>query len=267
MGLEQFSLEGKVAIVTGSGRGIGKGIALAFAEVGADMVCCDINASDVEATAKDIRQKDRRALAVLCDVTDEKQVDEMVQRTAAEFGRIDILVNNVGGAASFGPVMQMSRSDFEKTIAINLISTFLCSQSVAKIMLKQQSGSIINISTRDSIQPCIGRAAYGAAKAGVNAFTRTLAWELAPHVRVNGILSGGIETEGSLDYIGPMLPQIIAGTPMKRMGVPQDIALACIYLASDASSWVTGRMFEIDGGIEFVHLDLGPLIGNGEQGV
>ncbi len=262
MGLEKFSLEGKAAVVTGSGRGIGKGIALAFAEAGADVVCCDITAADLETTASDIRGKNRRSLAVLCDVTDERQVDEMLQRTVAGFGRIDILVNNVGGAASFGPVMQMSRTDFEKTVALNLISTFLCSRAAGQIMLTQKSGSIINISTRDSIQPCIGRSAYGAAKAGVNSFTRTLAWELSPHVRVNGILSGGIETEGAVQYIGPMLEQIIAGTPMKRMGVPEDIALACVYLGSDASSWVTGRMFEIDGGIEFVHLDLGPMMGN-----
>ncbi len=259
MGLDKFSLEGKVAIITGSGRGIGKGIALAFAEAGADVVCCDLTAIDIEAVANDIQGMNHRVLAILCDVTDEQQVNEMVQKTVEEFGRIDILVNNVGGATSFGPVMQMSRLDFEKTVAINLISTFLCSQSAAKIMLEQKSGSIINISTRDSIQPCVSRAAYGAAKAGVNSFTKTLAWELSPHVRVNGILVGGVETEGATPHIGPMLQQIIDGTPMKRMGVPEDIALACVYLASDASSWVTGRMFEIDGGIEFVHLDLGRM--------
>ncbi|MFO8102451.1 MAG: SDR family NAD(P)-dependent oxidoreductase [Dehalococcoidia bacterium] len=264
MGLEKFSLEGKVAVITGSGRGIGMGIAMTFAEAGADVLCCDINAADAEATVKDIQAKGGRALAAGCDVTDEKQVGDMIQRAVEEFGRIDTLVNNVGGAASFGPVLEMSRADFEKTVAINLISTFLCSRAAAKIMLKQGSGSIINISTRDSIQPCVGRAAYGAAKAGVNAFTRTLAWELSPHIRVNGILAGGIETEGAIPYIGPMLEKIIAGTPMKRLGVPEDIAMACIYLASDASRWVTGRMFEIDGGIEFVNLDLGPMTGNFE---
>ena len=259
MVLDKFSLEGKVAIVTGSARGIGKGIALAFAEAGADVVCCDLSAGDVDAMVTDIQSKGRKALSICCDVTDENQVSEMVQQTVEEFGRIDILINNVGGAASFGPAMQMSRQDFEQTIAINLISTFLCSQSAAKIMLEQKSGSIINISTRDSIQPCVGRAAYGAAKAGVNSFTKTLAWELAPYIRVNGILVGGVSTEGATPHIGPMLQQIIDGTPMKRMGIPEDIALACVYLASDASSWVTGRMFEIDGGIEFVHLDLGKM--------
>jgi 7-alpha-hydroxysteroid dehydrogenase len=258
MGLDKFSLEGKVAIITGSGRGIGKGIALAFAEAGADVVCCDLTVSDVEAAAKEVQAQGRRSLAIRCDVTDEGQVLTLIDQTLREFGRIDILVNNVGGT-TFGPMIRMSRRDFEDVLALNLTSTFMCSQSAAKIMLEQKSGSIINISTRDSIQPCIGRIAYGAAKAGVNSFTKTLAWELSPYIRVNGILVGGVSTEGATPHLGPMLQQIIDGTPMKRMGVPEDIALACVYLASEASSWVTGRMFEIDGGIEFVHLDLGRM--------
>ena len=258
MGLDKFSLEGKVAIITGSGRGIGKGIALAFAEAGADVVCCDLTVSDVEAAAKEVQAQGRRSLAIRCDVTDEGQVLTLIDQTLREFGRIDILVNNVGGT-TFGPMIRMSRRDFEDVLALNLTSTFMCSQSAAKIMLEQKSGSIINISTRDSIQPCIGRIAYGAAKAGVNSFTKTLAWELSPYIRVNGILVGGVSTEGPTPHLGPMLQQIIDGTPMKRMGVPEDIALACVYLASEASSWVTGRMFEIDGGIEFVHLDLGRM--------
>lgn len=256
MTFDKFRLDGKVAIVTGSARGIGKGIALSFADAGATVVCCDLTVDDVEATANDNRNRGCRSIGIRCDVTDEKLVNGMVENTVDEFGRIDILVNNVGGT-TFGPMMRMSRKDFEKVLELNLISTFMCSQAAARVMLKQKSGSIINISTRDSIQPCIGRIAYGAAKAGVNSFTRTLAWELSPHVRVNGILVGGVSTEGSTPYIGSMQEQIINGTPMKRMGVPEDIALACVYLASEASNWVTGRMLEIDGGIEFVHLDLG----------
>ncbi|MBT4513095.1 MAG: SDR family oxidoreductase, partial [Chloroflexi bacterium] len=191
MGLDKFSLEGKVAIITGSGRGIGKGIALAFAEAGADVVCCDLTVSDVEAAAKEVQAQGRRSLAIRCDVTDEGQVLTLIDQTLREFGRIDILVNNVGGT-TFGPMIRMSRRDFEDVLALNLTSTFMCSQSAAKIMLEQKSGSIINISTRDSIQPCIGRIAYGAAKAGVNSFTKTLAWELSPYIRVNGILVGGV---------------------------------------------------------------------------
>lgn len=257
--LDKFSLAGKVAIVTGSGKGIGKGIALAFAEAGADVVCCARTVSDIEAVAKEIRAKGRRSLAIRCDVTAEEQVQKLADEAVREFGRIDILVNNAGGTTAFGPLVEMTRRDFENTVALNLIGTFLCSKAAAKVMLKQKSGCIINISTRDSIQPCIGRIAYGAAKAGVNSLTKTLAWELAPAIRVNGILVGGVATEGVTLHLAPVFQKIIDGTPTKRMGLPEDIALACIYLASDASAWVTGRMFEIDGGIEFVHLDLGSL--------
>ncbi len=254
--LDRFSLSGKTAVITGSGKGIGRGIALAFAEAGADVVCCARTAADIESVAAQIRSLGRRALAIPCDVTEETQVHRLMDRTIETFGRIDVLVNNVGGT-TFGPMINMTRKDFESVLTLNLVSTFMCSQAAAKIMLKQRSGSIINISTRDSIQPCVGRIAYGAAKAGVNSFTKTLAWELAPLVRVNGILVGGVSTEGATPHIAPLLQKIIDGTPMKRMGLPEDIALACIYLASDASRWVTGRMFEVDGGIEFVHIDLG----------
>ena len=136
----------------------------------------------------------------------------------------------------------------------NLTSAFLCTKAVAAVMLKQKAGSIISISSRESQMPSVGMIAYGAAKAGINSFTRTLAWELAPHVRVNAILPGGVWTEGSSAVLGPFKDGILAGTPLGRMGTPEDIALAAIYLASSASDWVTGKLFEIDGGIEFVPL-------------
>lgn len=258
--LDRFSLAGKVAIVTGAGRGIGKGIALAFAEAGADVACISRTGSEIEAAATEIRAMGRKALALPCDVQDSEQVENMVKGTVQEFGRIDILVNNAG-AGFFRPVMQMSQRAFEAVLRHNLTSTFICSKAVAKVMLEQKAGSIINISTRDSIIPCPGMIAYGAAKAGVNSFTRTLAWELAPYVRVNCILPGGVWTEGSTPVLGPVSEKIIAGTPRNRMGVPEDIALAAIYLASSASDWVTGRLFEIDGGIEFVHLAMEEVLG------
>jgi len=253
--LDRFALTGKVAIVTGSGRGIGKGIALAFAEAGADVVCTSRTASEIEAIAAEIRAMGRRSLAVTCDVREGEQVDSMVNATVQEFGRIDILVNNAG-AGYYRPVMQMSERAFESVLRTNLTGMFLCCKAAAKVMLEQKAGSIVNISTRDSIIPCPGMIAYGAAKAGVNSLTRTLAWEVAPYVRVNCILPGGVWTEGSTPFLGPVKDKIIAGTPRGRMGTPEDIALAAIFLASSASDWVTGRMFEIDGGIEFVHLDI-----------
>ena len=258
--LDRFKLDGKVAIVTGSGRGIGKGIALAFAEAGADVVCTARTGSEIEAVAAEVRALGCNASAVPCDVRDEEQVEHMVNVVKGEFGRIDVLVNNAG-AGFYRPVMQMSQRAFESVLRTNLTSAFLCSKAVAQVMLEQRAGSIINISTRDSIIPCPGMIAYGAAKAGVNSFTRTLAWELAPYVRVNCILPGGVWTEGSTSVLEPVKDKIIAGTPTNRMGSPEDIALAAIYLASSASDWVTGRLFEIDGGIEFVHLDVETMIG------
>lgn len=260
--LDRFSLAGKVAIVTGAGRGIGKGIAIGFAEAGADLVCVDITASEVESTAAAVRQLGRRALALGCDVREGEQVERMVREARQEFGHIDILVNNVGGS-TFRSALKTSERAWEAVLRVNLTATFLCSKAVAPIMLEQKSGAIVNISTRDSVIPCPGMLAYGAAKAGVNSLTLTLAWELAPYVRVNAILPGAVWTEGSGPLLEAVKDKIVTSTPLRRLGQPEDIALAALYLASSASDWVTGRLFEIDGGIEFVHL-IAAEVGNWE---
>lgn len=258
--LDRFSLAGKVAIVTGAGRGIGRGIALKFAEAGADVVCVARTASEIESAAESVRALGRRALAIPGDVVDGEQVQAFVDRAMKEFGHIDILVNNAGGSTSFGPLMKTSERAFLAVLRLNLIAPFLCSKAVAKVMLEQRSGSIINISSGDSLIPCTGLAPYGAAKAGLNSLTRTMAWELAPYVRVNVILPGAIWTEGSSPFLGTVKDEILAGTPMKRFGKPEDIAMAALYLASSASEWVTGKLFQIDGGIEFVHVDPSDLM-------
>jgi len=256
--LDRFSLAGKMAIVTGAGRGIGKGIAIGFAEAGADLICVDITSDQAEATAGEARKIGRRALALECDVREGEQIESVVARAKKEFGRIDILVNNVGGS-NFKPALKTGQRAWEAIMHLNLTATFLFSKAVAPVMLEQKSGAIVNISTRDSVIPCPGMAAYGASKAGVNSLTLTLAWELAPYVRVNAILPGAVWTEGSGPVLDAVKDRIIAGTPMKRLGKPEDIALAALYLASSASDWVTGRLFEIDGGIEFVHLTAGEV--------
>ena len=252
--LNRFALDGKVAVITGAGRGIGKGIALAFAEAGGDVVCTSRTASEIEAVAAQIGATGRRSLAVTCDVRDGEQVDNLVNATVQEFGRIDILVNNAFSASTV-PLMKMTERTFESDLRGSLTSQFLCSKAVAKVMLEQKAGSIINISSGNAIRPCPGMIAYGAAKAGVNSLTRTLAWELAPYVRVNCIMPGGVWTESSTAALRVVEDKLVAGTPRGRMGIPEDIALAAIFLASSASDWVTGRMFEIDGGIEFVRMD------------
>ena len=247
---DRFSLKGKVAIVTGAGRGIGKGIALAFAEAGADLVCVARTVSQIEATAAEVRSLGRKALAIRCDVRDGKQVEDMVRLARQEFGHIDILVNNAA-EGTFTAAMEMSESGFEADLRASLTSVFVCSKAVAKLMLKQKAGSIINISSRESQMPSLGLPAYGAAKAGVNSITRTMAWELAPYVRVNAILPGCIWTEGNAEKLGPLKDMIVGATPLKRTGTTEDIALAALYLASSASDFVTGKLFEIDGGLEF----------------
>lgn len=258
--LDRFSLKGKVAIVTGAGRGIGKGVALVFAEAGADLVCAARTVSEIESTAAEVHKLGRKALAIPCDVQESQQVDNMVNKTLKELGHIDILVNNAAGG-SYAGSMEMSEAVFEADLRHDLTSVFMCSKAAAKVMLEQKAGSIINISSGYSQLPSLGMPAYGAAKAGINSLTRTMAWELAPYVRVNAILPGCICTEGAaMMMVGKAHDKIIDGTPMKRMGTPEDIGLAALYLASSASDFVTGRLFQIDGGIEFVPLSIEDFI-------
>jgi len=248
--LDRFSLKGKVAVVTGAGRGIGQGIALGFAEAGADVVCTARTADQIEATAAQVRQSGRKALAVACDVRDTEQVNTMVNAATQEFGHIDILVNNAGGGL-FRSVMGASQRSFESDLRTNLISAFLCIKAIAPLMQKQKSGSIINISSRESQMPSLGMGAYGAAKAGINCITKTLAWELAPYVRVNAILPGSVLTPTNIGFLEGVKDLLVESTPVGRTGKPEDIALAAIYLASSASEWVTGKLLEVDGGMEF----------------
>ncbi len=243
-----FSLSGKVAIITGAGRSIGRGIALAFAEAGADVACIARTTEQIESVAAEIRDMGRKAIAITCDVRQSEQVENMVKATFDEFGRIDILVNNAGGGY-LKPAIETSERAWETQLSLNLTSAFLCSKAAAKIMLEQKSGAIINISSRAGDQPAVGMIGYGVSKAGMNHLTRTLAFELAPYIRVNCIAPGAVWTETSAETLGPAKDKIIRGTPLQRMGKPEDIALAAIYLASSASSWVTGKILEVDGGI------------------
>lgn len=248
--LDRFSLKGKVAIVTGSGRGIGQGIAMAFAEAGADVVCTARTATQIEAVAAEIRQLGRRALPIPCDMREKEQIEAMVAKAVDELGRVDILVNNAGSATR-RTLMTASQRSLEGDLRENLVSVFLCVRAVAPVMQNQKSGAIVNISSRESQMPSLGEGGYGAAKAALNNMTRTLAWELAPHIRVNAILPGSIMTPAIVERMGFMKALLEEATPMGRTGTPEDIALAAIYLASSASDWVTGRLLEVDGGMEF----------------
>lgn len=248
--LSKFALTDRVAIVTGAGRGIGKGIALGFAQAGAHVVACARTVEQIEATAEEIRALGRKSLAIPTDVRESEQVDNMVSKTVEEFGRIDILVNNAGGLFVVA-VLDMSERAWDAIIRENLKSVFLCSKAVAKVMVEQKKGSIVNLASMAGRTGSPGMAHYGAAKAGIINLTQSLSAEWAPYkIRVNAIAPGPVWTPGA-PIVWPtpeVQAQVVSRVLLGRFGQPEDIAAAAIYLASDASDWVTGQTFEINGG-------------------
>ena len=253
MSLSLLSLEGKIAVVTGAGRGIGKAIALGLADAGADVVVAARTASDIEDTANGITARGRKALAVPTDVRLNDQVTNLVEKTVAEFERIDILVNNAGGTFT-APTMELSEGGWDAIIRENVKSVFLCSKAAAKVMIEQKKGSIISIASIAGLRAYPNNAAYGAAKAGIISLTKTLCVDLAPYnIRVNAIAPGYIATQGMLQVQKGVstewMQRSLAFTPLSRLGQPEDIVGGVIYLASDASSYVTGQTLVIDGGL------------------
>jgi 7-alpha-hydroxysteroid dehydrogenase len=251
--LERFKLTDRVAIVTGAGKGIGRGIALAFAEAGAHVVCTARTQADVDATAEQVRVRGRRALAVRCDVTKSDSLEALVAASLAELGRIDVLVNNAGGTGP-RPALETSERFFEAALRFNVTSAFLLTRLAVPSMLETAGGgAVVNISSRASDMVQTGFVAYGAAKAALNQMTRNLAAELAPRVRVNAISVGGVDT-AALEVVltnEALRREFERNTPMGRPGSPEDIAACALYLASPAAGWVTGKVFQIDGGTEF----------------
>jgi 7-alpha-hydroxysteroid dehydrogenase len=249
--LERFRMTDRVAIVTGAGRGIGAGIALALAEMGARVVCAARTAAAIEEVAEKARGLAGASLAVPCDVTDRTQLERLVERSVAEFGRIDVLVNNAGGTPP-RPALQTSERMFEEALRFNVTSAFLLSRLAIPHMLAGEGGSIVNISSAMSRLVDSGFVAYGTAKAALNHMTRLLAREFAPRVRVNAIAVGAVETEALLPFLGlpGLRARLEAQAALGRIGCVEDVAVAALYLASPASSWVTGKILEVDGGTE-----------------
>jgi 7-alpha-hydroxysteroid dehydrogenase len=248
--LDRFRLTDKVAIVTGAGRGIGAGVAHAFAEVGANVVLAARTAEQLEESAAKVRAFGRRALPVVCDVNQRDDVETVVSRAMAEFGRIDVVVNNAGGTPP-QEALYTSERMFEEAFHFNVTSAFLLTRLAVPHMLKKEGGTVINISSGAGRFPIAGFVAYGTAKAALSFMTRILGHEFAPRVRVNAIAVGAVETSALAPFLDEDLrAKMSALTPMRRIGTVEDIALAALYLASPASSWVTGKVFEIDGGTE-----------------
>ena len=255
--ISKFALTDKIAMVHGSGRGIGKAIALGFAEAGADIVVVEINPATAETTAKMIRTLGRKALVMVMDITNHAQVKNMVEKTLQEFGIIDILVNGVGGPLDLiAPIIETEEEDWDALITFNLKGAFLCCKEVGKVMIGNGKGSIINISSVAALGPrpdIAPHGAYGAAKAGVINLTQTMAYEAAPYqVRVNCIVPATVETPMSTEYFRKnpgALERRLSTIPLGRLGQPEDIAAAALFLASDASSFITGTSILVSGGI------------------
>jgi NAD(P)-dependent dehydrogenase (short-subunit alcohol dehydrogenase family) len=247
-----FELTGQVAIVTGAGRGIGEGIAHVLSEAGAAVVLAARRGDEVERVAKALRALGRKAIAVPTDVTDDAAVEALAQRAKAELGALDIWVNNAGGSPARKPLTEITRAEWDHALALNLTAVWVCSVVAAKHM--RDGGRIVNISSAAGHGPMPGSGHYAAAKAGVNNLTATLAAELGPRVRVNTISPGAVPTEIMMTALGLKESDLVGlekalRLPMVRLGTPEDLGAAVLYFASPASSWVTGQVLKVTGGM------------------
>ncbi len=259
--IPDFSLKGKVAIVTGGRRGIGKAIALTFAEAGADVAIgdCVIEDGELDDVAREIQRLGRRSLAIQIDVSQKTDVDNLVREVMDEFGVIDILINNAGvvipvQVLETSEVLEVSEDIWDRMIGVNLKGCYLCSQAVGKIMVKQNKGNIISMASVAGLKMAVDTAnvVYNISKAGIMMFTRVLAKELSKYnIRANAIAPGGVKTE----MIRPLwsdpeiFKQIKVKIPVGRLAQPREIANVALFLASDASSYITGHTIVADGGL------------------
>ena len=245
-----MDISNRVAIVTGSGRGIGRAIALKLAEVGATVVVNDIGeASPVDSVVKEIRAMNRESTAILADVSSSSDVERLVETTINTCGKIDILVNNAGITRD-QLVLRMSDEDWDKVINVNLKSVFLCSRAVLRHMIKQHWGRIISIASIVGIVGNPGQANYASAKAGIIGFTRTIAREVASRgITANAIAPGFIDTQMTQQLNEKQRQELAARIPIGSLGTPRDVAEAVAFLASEEARYITGQVLNVDGGM------------------
>jgi 7-alpha-hydroxysteroid dehydrogenase len=247
---EQFRLDGKSALITGAGKGIGRGIALAFAKAGADVALVARTKDDLDAVAEQVRAEGRNAVPIPADVTNIDGLKDVVDQSVRSLGGLDILVNNAGGVEQLGVYTDMTVAILEAALRFNVSVPFELGRLALPHMLERGGGAIVNIGSMAGVYTERGFLAYSLAKSALAKLTQLAAVELSPRVRVNAVLPGAIETD-LVRSVMEAMPEVRAAmhakTPMRRNGTPDDIASAVLFLASPASSWMTGKLLEVDG--------------------
>ena len=242
-------LKDKVALITGSARGIGREIASLFAKEGAGIIICDVNEELVGETKEKLESRGFKVASFAVDVTNLNRVEEMLNKILDKFGKIDILVNNAG-ITKDGLLVRMKEADWDAVLDVNLKGTFVCTKAVSKVMIKQRCGKIISIASIIGIMGNVGQANYAASKAGIIGFTKSVARELAlRNITVNAVAPGYIQTDMTAKLSDDAREQMLKNIPLNRLGTPEDVASVCLFLASSDADYITGQTIVVDGGM------------------
>ncbi len=246
-----MKLEGKVALVTGAGRGIGRAVAIKLAQEGADVVCISRTQKNADSVAQAVREQGRKAIAAGIDVADSEAVDNLLSDVMKEWSRVDILVNNAGINRD-SLLVRMKDEDWDSVLDTNLKGAFICARAAAKVMMKQRYGRIVNVTSIVGLSGNAGQVNYSASKAGLIGLTKSIARELGSrNITCNAIAPGFIETDMTAELNEEMRKKIVQNTSVGRLGTPEDIAGAVLFLCSDESSFISGQVISVDGGLSF----------------
>lgn len=249
--LDRLKLDGKVALITGGGRGIGRGIANALSEAGATVVVTARSPDQIQDTVEELTTQGRRAIAIQADVTKREDNERAVQAVMSQFGRLDILVNNAGGSGTTGPFLELTEEQFRRDMDLNMLSAFTLTQIATPHLLESGGGSVINISSRAGSLAARGRLHYGVAKAALEHLTRRMAQELAPDIRVNALAIGTVLTAALQSGYDQGLDRaaMLASIPLEREGTIDEVGLAALFLCAEGC-YVTGQILYLDGGLQ-----------------